>query len=46
MSQASATCEFNACRNVGMTTSACAECGEHFCDEHMKAHLTEHTDKP
>jgi hypothetical protein len=45
MSQASATCEFNACRN-GMTTSVCSECGEHFCDEHMKDHLTEHTDKP
>jgi hypothetical protein len=46
MSQSSITCEFTACRNVGMTASICAECGKHLCDEHMEAHLTEHTDKP
>ena len=46
MSQAYPTCEYNGCRNTGMATSQCAECDEHFCDDHMKAHITEHTDKP
>jgi hypothetical protein len=44
MSQASLRCEHSDCRNVGMTTTQCAECNEHFCDEHMKAHINEHVD--
>lgn len=41
MSQSSSKCDFSDYRIIGMTTSQCAECDEHFCDEHMKAHITE-----
>ena len=44
MSQASPKCDYSDCKNVGMTTSQCAECDKHFCNEHMKAHINEHAD--
>jgi hypothetical protein len=44
MSQASTKCEYNDCKNIGMTTTLCAECGERFCDEHIEAHINEHVD--
>jgi hypothetical protein len=42
MSQATPKCEYNDCRNVGVTTSQCTECEKYFCDEHREAHIAEH----